>query len=43
MQQVLSAVESSIGKQFTEDRFRQILAIVPEFYIHKWEFRQGRP
>ena len=43
LEQVIRAVESSYGKQFTEDRFKQILAVVPDFYLHKWEFRQGRP
>jgi hypothetical protein len=39
----LEQVEASYGKQFTEDRFKQILSLVPDLYLHKWDIRQGRP
>ena len=40
---VLEMVEASFGRQFSEDRFKQILSLVPDFYLHRWDFRQGRP
>ena len=43
LESILDAVESSYGKKFTEERFRQMLSVVPDFYLHKWEFKQGRP
>ena len=40
---VLEQVEASYGKQFSEDRFKQILSLVPDLYLHKWDIRHGRP
>lgn len=35
-------VEGSFGRRFDEDRFRQILRIVPDFYLHRWDQKQGK-
>ena len=43
LEAVSKGIEASMGRQFNEDRFRQILSVVPDFYLHRWEFKQGKP
>ena len=41
--ETLSAqIESTFHRDFKESHFRQILTIVPGFYLHKWEMIKGR-
>jgi len=43
LEAVSKGIEASMRRQFNEDRFRQILSVVPDFYLHRWEFKQGKP
>ena len=37
-----ASIESTVHKDFKESHFRQLLTIVPGFYLHKWEMLKGR-
>ena len=34
-------IAGSVGKALRESHFRQILSVVPNFFLHKWQVRKG--
>ena len=39
---MVGMIEKSTGKQFRESHFCQIMTLVPDFFIHKWQMRKGK-
>ena len=39
LEAVAKGIEATMGRQFNEDRFRQMLSVAPDFYLHRWEVR----
>ena len=42
LEAVAKGIEQSMGRQFNEDRFRELLAVAPDFYLHRWDVKQGK-
>jgi hypothetical protein len=38
---IKSGIEQSLGRQVTQELFEQFLFLEPEFFIYRWEARQG--
>ena len=38
---IKKTIEGTTAKQFTIDTFAQLLYLCPNFYLHKWEVKNG--
>ena len=43
LDELANSIEGSLGRQFNEDRFRQLVAVAPDFWLHRWEVKYGKP
>ena len=40
--EISKMIEHTIFRNFKLSHFQQILTVCPNFFIHKWELRQGK-
>jgi hypothetical protein len=40
--EISKMIEHSLARNFKLSHFQQILTVCPNFFIHKWELRQGK-